>query len=63
MPSKEEVDKHYNRDSIVRAEEMLPITEEEYVRIRENIEQNVTRLADENPDIEFYIYFSPYSIY
>lgn len=60
---KEEVDKHYNRDSIVRAEKMLPITEEEYVRIRENIEQNVTRLADENPDIEFYIYFSPYSIY
>lgn len=60
---KEEVDKHYDRDSIVQVEEMLPVTEEEYVRIKENIEQNVTRLADENPDIEFYIYFSPYSIY
>lgn len=60
---REEVDKRYDRASIVKAEEMLSVTEEEYARIRENIEENVTGLADENPDIQFYIYFSPYSIY
>lgn len=60
---KAEVDKHYDRNSIVRPDGMLPITEEDYNRIRGNIEENVTRLADENPDIEFYLYFTPYSIY
>lgn len=29
--------------------------------IRENIAQNVTNLADEHPEIDFYYYYSPYS--
>ena len=29
--------------------------------VRQNIQQNVARLAQENPDTEFYLYFSPYS--
>ena len=57
------VDMKYDRTAIEVAEEMLSITEEEYERMEQNIEQNITRLAEENPDVEFYIYFSPYSIY
>ena len=30
--------------------------------ITENIEQNVISLADQNPDVEFYYFFTPYSI-
>ncbi len=60
---KETVDAYYKRDTIVPVEEMLPITEEEYEEMEANIEQNVISLAKDYPYIEFYIYFSPYSIY
>lgn len=30
--------------------------------INENIKQNVTSLADQNPEVEFYYFFTPYSI-
>ena len=39
------------------------ITEEEYERIRENIEENVLSLAKAHPEVTFYLYVSPYSIY
>lgn len=54
---------NYKRDTIEKAEEMLPITDEDYATIKGNIEQNVIALAKANPEIEFYIYISPYSIY
>lgn len=57
------LDANYNRDSIESPDEMLPITEEDYATIDANIEQNVVSIARDNPDIEFYIYISPYSIY
>lgn len=57
------VDLAYHREEIEIVEEMLPITEEEYAIMDQNIEQNITRLAAEHPEIDFYIYFSPYSIY
>lgn len=57
------VDARYARDTIERVDEMLPITREEYDRIDRNIEQNIVSLIRDNPDIEFYYYFSPYSIY
>lgn len=57
------VDRNYDRQAIEKVEEMLPITEEEYERMDQNIEQNIVALAEKNPDIDFYIYFSPYSIY
>ncbi|MCM1025076.1 MAG: hypothetical protein NC432_01490 [Roseburia sp.] len=60
---KEAVDARYARDTVVKAEEMLPITEDDYLKIHDNIEQNVLSLARENPEIQFYIYISPYSIY
>lgn len=54
---------NYQRDTLVKAEEMLPITDEDYATIEANIEQNVIALAKEHPEIDFYIYISPYSIY
>ncbi len=54
---------NYNRASMIPAEEMVAITEEDYAVLEANIEQNVLALAKEHPEIEFYIYVSPYSIY
>ncbi len=53
----------YGREELEKAEEMLPFTKEECKRLEENIQQNVIALAKENPQIDFYIYLSPYSIY
>lgn len=53
----------YDRDAVEVVNEMLPITEEEYAMMEETIEQNITSIAAQNPDTEFYIYISPYSIY
>lgn len=39
------------------------LSKEERDTIRASIDQNVTSLAKENPNIEFYLFFSPYSIY
>ena len=60
---KSAMDAVYHRSTIVQSEEMHPITEEDYARIYATIEQNVLCLARENPNIEFYLYISPYSIY
>ena len=58
---KEAVDAAYTRPE--KVEKVSPITEEDYKNIKENITQNVTDLADRYPEIEYYIFFSPYSIY
>lgn len=60
---KDAVNANYHRETVEKASEMIPITQEDYERIHDNIEQNVISLARDNPDIEFYIYVSPYSIY
>lgn len=54
---------NYKWQTLEVAQEMLSITEEEYERLEGNIEQNVIALAKEHPEIQFYIYISPYSIY
>lgn len=59
----EVVEASYNREEVEVAEEQVAITEEEYAIMEATIEQNITSLAAANPDTEFYIYFSPYSIY
>lgn len=53
----------YDRESMEVAEKQEPITQEDYAKMDANIEQNIIRLAEENPEIEFYLYFTPYSIY
>lgn len=60
---KEAVDLTYNGADIEVLEEILPITDEEYVMMEATIEQNITSIAAENLDVECYIYISPYNIY
>lgn len=38
-------------------------TEQDREIIRENLSQNVTALANKYPEVEFYLFFTPYSIY
>lgn len=42
--------------------EQKHLTEDEKQTITQNITQNVTALADQYPEVEFYYFFSPYSI-
>lgn len=46
-----------------RVKEEPHMSEADYQRLRENLEQNVIKLAAENPQIDFYLFFTPYSIY
>ncbi|WP_033151907.1 hypothetical protein [Pseudobutyrivibrio ruminis] len=39
-----------------------PFVDEVKQQVEENITQNVVQLAKDNPDIQFYYYFTPYSI-
>ena len=59
---KEAVDLTYTRRE-ERAEEKIPFTGRDRKNVRENITQNVIDLASKNPDTEFYLFFTPYSIY
>lgn len=54
---------NYNWRGFEVPEKQQQMTEEDYERLRGNIEQNVIALAKENPQIEFYLYISPYSVY
>lgn len=44
------------------AVEQKPLTEEEIALVRENVGQNLVRLANENPDTTFLLFLPPYSI-
>lgn len=54
---------HYNWQSLTVPEVQQQMSEEDYARLKANIEQNVIALAKEHSEIDFYIYISPYSIY
>ncbi len=58
---KEAVAATYTRPD--KEENQIEITEEDYRLLEENLEQNVISLAKENPQIQFYLFFTPYSIY
>lgn len=53
--------KTYNR--IEKIKEAVPMTAEDKKNLRENLAQNVTGLVESNPQIDFYLFFPPYSIY
>ena len=42
--------------------EQIHLTDEEKEIIKKNIELNVTDIADDNPNIDFYYFYSPYSV-
>ena len=52
---------YYKRDEVERSE-MIPITDEDYEMIRENVEQNITDLVAAHPETEFYFFITPYSV-
>lgn len=58
--SKEEVLKNYNRCKEEKFS--MSFTEKDYIRLKENITQNVTSIAKENPNTTFYYFIPPYSI-
>ena len=58
---KETVDATYTRADRIDALEQL--STEDYKNINENVTQNITELADAHPEIDFYLFFTPYSIY
>ena len=45
-----------------RATEDIDFTDDDARMVRENIQQNVTFIANQHPKVTFYIFFSPYSI-
>lgn len=54
------------RESFTRREkkeEIAVLSEDDIRKINENLETNVIRLARENPETEFYLFFPPYSIF
>lgn len=62
-------DSVYGKDAILnnferkeKSTDVLELTLEDIETINTNISQNVTQLAIENPNIEFYMFYTPYSI-
>lgn len=58
---KDAVDAVYHRAD--RTDEVQEATDADLEMLRENLTQNVTNLAEEHPEIDFYLFFTPYSIY
>lgn len=58
---KEAVDESYVRPE--KSDKVFKLTFQDYKILRDNLEQNVIALAEENPQIQFYLFFTPYSIY
>lgn len=58
---KKAVDAAYDRPG--KSEEMLHMTNADYKLLYANLKQNIIELAEKNRQIEFYLFFTPYSIY
>ncbi|MCM1194086.1 MAG: hypothetical protein NC123_19475 [Butyrivibrio sp.] len=43
-------------------EEEWELTDEDMAQIRENVNENFVKLAEQHPDTQFYLFFPPYSI-
>lgn len=43
--------------------EALVLTDDDYARIQENLQKNVIDTALKHPEIDFYVFYPPYSIY
>lgn len=57
---KEALDLIYERTEKLK---ILEFCENDKERLRQNLKQNVTELVEQNPHIQFYLFFTPYSIY
>ena len=45
-----------------KTDAITQLSKKDYDNIKGNITQNITNIADDNPNIEFYLFFTPYSI-
>lgn len=57
------IDKTYTPSEKVESMEDSSLSDLEKTMVCENIMQNVTSLAAEHPEVTFYLFFTPYSIY
>lgn len=46
-----------------KAQAETPFSEEDRINLEGNLRQNIISLAEANPQIEFYLFFTPYSIF
>lgn len=58
---KEELKKHYKRVNKKEKEQLF--TKDDRERVIQNVKKNVTDIADEFPETEFYYFFTPYSFW
>lgn len=58
---KEAMDKMYVREK--KSTDTMGFTNSDYEMMKENLEQNVVGIIEQNPQIDFYLFFPPYSIY
>lgn len=58
---KDAVDAIYTRDE--KTDITSEMTDEDYQKLQEHLKQNIIQLAIQNPQIDFYLFFTPYSIY
>ena len=58
---KEAVDATYSRNE--RSDEIVRMTDDDYKNLHEHLRQNITLFVEKNPQINFYLFFTPYSIY
>ena len=52
-----------NYDRVEKKQEIQTLTDEEIEKFRQNINQNLVAVVKDNPDVEFYYFFTPYSIF
>lgn len=58
---KEALDSNYTRTE--KIDNKIPLVDIEIDMIKNNVEQNLLQIAKDNPDIQFYYFYPPYSIY
>lgn len=58
---KDAVDAVYVRSE--KSDITIEMTDEDYQNLQEHLRQNITQLVSDNPQIDFYLFFTPYSIY
>lgn len=60
---KEYVNNYYHRDLLTYYGSQKEFTDEDKARLKANLEQNFIPIARDNPDVQFYYYYSLYNIY
>ena len=63
--------RNFGRDAVLEAykrtekqsQEKIQASQQDMLLMKENLQQNVVDLVSTNPDITFYLFFTPYSIY